>query len=211
MKLKIKNTSSYRTDDLRKLITLALKEEGMWSAGGSYFVQVRDCKGNRCHGLGWYNTSQFLLSLPTYYGPSGQRKKYAQELPDLGVAQLARVAIHEIGHTKGLHHEDMVNYWDIEVPWAHGLVIRVAEKAKPKVVTMDARIEARAKKADAKIVEIEGKLRELSNREKALWKRLRGWRRKQRYYLKKAADPKPERVVEISQAQALTRTDRTDH
>lgn len=203
MKLKITNTSSYRTDDLRKLITLALKEEGMWSPGGHYSVEVRDCKGNSCHGVGWYNTNQFLLSLPTYCGPAGQRQKYAQELPDLRVAQLARVAIHEIGHTKGLHHEDMVNWWELEVPWAHGLVIRVAEKAKPKVVTMDARIEARAKKADAKVAEIEAKLLDLSKKEKALWKRLRGWRRKQRYYLKKAAAPK--RVEEITLEQLKSR------
>ncbi len=190
MKLKITNTSSYRTDDLRKLITLALKEEGMWSPNGRYFVTVRDCKGNSCHGVGWYNSSQFLLSLPTYWGPSGQRKKHAQELPDFRVAQLARVAIHEIGHTKGLHHGDMVNYWDIEVPWAGGLVIRVAESAKPKTTTTDERVEERAMKVDAKVLEIEGKLLDLTKREKALWKRLRGWRRKQRYYLKKAASPK---------------------
>ncbi len=199
MKVRISNKSSYRTDDLRKLVTLALKEEGMWVPGPSYYVvNIRDCKGDWCHGRGFIRHENFTLKIPTMHGATeswggkpGDRKKYVDELPAVKVLQLAQVAVHEIAHNRGLNHQDgMCDWWNVDVPWAEGLVIRVAEAAKPKTKTLGEHVAARSANVDKRVDEVEQKLVLLGRRQKALKKRLTHWKAKQRYYAK-AATPKP--------------------
>lgn len=191
MRLNITNHGSYRTDDLRKLISAALRAEGMWAPNGWCQVEVEDCKGNNCHGLATIGIPAFKLMLPTLRGPSDNRRKFFEKLPVYLVKQLAQVAVHEIGHTQGMRHDEMVDWWEFEVPWADGLKVRLAESAKPKKVTPLERAERRSAHVDKKVAEVERKLLLLSRRKKALGKTLRGWRRKQRYYEKRAASPKP--------------------
>jgi hypothetical protein len=184
VKLNIRNKTWYRTSDLRKLITAALKAEGQWDDWGRWMVNVTYSRApTRISGWGYYNCRHIMsLHLPkTPVGKGGP----SDDLPADMVVIAAQVLVHEIGHNIGLRHEDMVDHRGIAVPWAEGLQVR--RVVSTKKATLDERVSARAKHVDAKVLEIEKKLETVKTREKKLRGRLREWKRKQSYYLKKAA------------------------
>ena len=132
--MKIDNSTHWRTDDLRKIITAAVIEEGLdpsdrWLFSIVYTRPGANRDGRYVTGWAYCNSRRVHLRVPRDH--------------DVPVKEFAQVAVHEIGHCKGLGHEDMVRTRSIAVPWVEGMVIRKrAERAKPAV---DKRAQAHAK------------------------------------------------------------------
>lgn len=181
MKLVLTNKTDWRSDDLRKIIIAGLKHEGVWTPRGHYYVRVTYGRRGPCStgGYGYYHRPEFSLHPP--------KRSDVEEMSPSMVIDLARVIMHEVGHNKGMMHDEMAALRDLDTTWCSGMRVR---RRVPRRVTTDERVEARANKVNAKIEEIESKLELMKAREKRLRKRLTHWRRKQRYYTKRAARPR---------------------
>ena len=181
MRLRISNETRWSTRDIRKLVVAGLKAEGQWGPGECYMVRIRySRRSGGVGGWGFYNRNSLMVAPPKL----GDRP----ELPHGTVMEMARVLIHEIGHNTGLTHKDMVPTRQIQVPWAEGLRVRAAT-VKPKPTPAE-RADQRAAHVTAKIEYIQKVIHKTQRREKVLAKQLTEWRKKERYYQRKAASPK---------------------
>ena len=160
IKLTIYNKTEWRKDDLRKLIYAGLKAEGPGDRPYRVYVEyTRQSRG--CSGYAYLNSGDITMRLP--------RPEWIEvvdgKAPEKIVHNFARVLVHEIGHTMGLKHEDMVKSHTIETPWADGLQLRAQVK---KVTTV-----SREDKARAAVERLEAKLIEETKRHKTNIKRLK--------------------------------------
>lgn len=86
-------------------------------------------------GYASYRAKWIKLCLPTrehVIGSDGRLK--ALDLTELSwghAVRIAQVAMHEVGHTRGLRHRDMIPPKDIPCDWAEEFVVR-AERPRPK-------------------------------------------------------------------------------
>ncbi len=162
--MKIENTTKWRTADLRKVFKAALKAEGLTEREAARYVDVAPGRW-RVRGCATLTGTWVRMTVPN---PKPGQECMPAELLD----KFARVFVHEIGHNAGLAHEDMMEWWEIPVPWTVGLEVRPKE-AKPEK-KRDLQAERRAK-AEKKLAEWEAK-------QKRAAKRVKYWRSKVRYY-----------------------------
>ena len=172
MSLRLKNDTTFRTDDLKLLVRYALRERGV--ADRLYWVRVHwnRRRWTAIGGWGSYHVPHFRLTIP--YWMRGR------DLAPEEIELLCKVALHEIDHTLGLRHGEMICMWrEMPVPaWAAGLVVRlkVATEKKPKEPLTVRRAEHVAKM-----------LERAERRLKIAQTVAKRWRVKQRYYERKAA------------------------
>lgn len=166
--MQVINKTKYRTDDLHKFFRAGFKAEG--EDHKEYIIEVNHAKGEWVHGYAYYNSYNMTLHLPKDH---------------VGPKNLAQVFVHELGHCLSLHHKDMMDVWEIEVPWIEGLAICKKEvKPKPKK-------DIQAKRYEHALLMLNRHVDKLA-REKRLAKK---WEQKVRYYEKafekrqKAASP----------------------
>lgn len=183
MKITIDNRTDYRTSDIRKLVRLALKEADVAHLP-RYHVRIRWAgRAGQIGGCASLSRCVFQLGLPRRASSDSPELR---ELPPPLVRQMAKVAVHEIHHTKGEKHGDMPsmvnNWWEMTLPWAEGLRVRREEPvAKPD----------RETKARAAVERLESLIEAEERRHvralKNLRTRLRKARTSVRYYDRKAA------------------------
>lgn len=131
--MKIKNTTHYRTDDLRKLIQrIALDElDGLQRRRLIVYAQYRTA--GRGNGEAFLRDNRIWLYL--YKKPEGGA---------LDAQQVAHTIAHEMAHTRGMEHADMKNTrysydgdWRAEYAWALEYEIRARDpKPKPDAKTL---------------------------------------------------------------------------
>jgi hypothetical protein len=88
--VKLRNTTRYRTDTLRRFLRAGIVANGLDPKG--YGIRVIPARGRRHCGLAYLDASWVRLSIPT---------------GALDVGVLARVFEHELAHNRGVRHEDM--------------------------------------------------------------------------------------------------------
>lgn len=169
--MKIKNTTRWRTSDLRRIFRAALKAEGLTEREAARYVDV--APGRRCV-RGCATITGTWVRMTVRNPLPGETEMPADKLD-----RFAQVFVHEIGHNAGLRHEDMVDWYTIKVPWTVGMEVRV-EEPKPKV-KRNLQAERRAH-AEKKLAEWQKK----AERAKRLAKK---WAGKVRYY-ERAAEKK---------------------
>lgn len=172
--MRLTNDTGWRTEDLRRLIAAACRADGIGTRG--MVVAVRHTRQRRgCTGYGWINSRSMVLRVPP---PLGDQ----ESMPDAVRDSLARVALHELAHCRGIVHGDMEPSlrWcrdDLPTPWADGLVVRrmAATVVAPRNVVAE-----RAEHAAAMLRRAERRLKLARSIE-------RRWRAKVRYYERRAA------------------------
>ena len=170
--MRIRNETYYRTGDLRKLFKAGFEAEGVNSRG--YYIRVCYARQAWATGYGFYNSKSLCVRLPSLETIKRRMalRVHKLQVVEVNVKRVAQVFVHEVGHTLGLRHREMVKSSSIEVSWSEGMEIRKKEvvpipKTDPKLV--------RFEHAKEKLREHEGKLR----REAKL---VRKWKKKVRYY-----------------------------
>jgi len=172
---RIINATCWRSDDIRKVVVKAMEQDGVDPQG--YTVKVEYARGKRYHGRGSYTSKWIKLIVPraTYFK--------GQDDPTLDVAMVARIAIHEFGHNRGLHHSDMSPWWEFEVPWTADMRIRLKDSAKPKPPRTGGQLrEERYWKAKDTLIKHTTELLRLEGILKSKRKLISKWRQKVRYY-----------------------------
>lgn len=187
------NRTHYRTGDLKKLVRKAMEETGVWQDRPcTVLVDYARQTGQRTiDGASFYGQGRYPGGRPGgEFGPHEHRWWRLALPPDLveltpkQITAAAQIAQHEIDHTRGLTHADMVKWWKVPVPWSDGLEIRAkaAALSKPKPPA-----DVKAREALARI---EAAIEAEEKRHATNIKRLRTRRRKAlasvRYYERKA-------------------------
>lgn len=135
-RLRLENETKWSSRDLRRFILAGMRHKGC----GDRTVTVVYGKGSALRGWGEY---------PTYWGVGGKRvshegrriqltlpgPSFTSQMAELGLEPinyltLAQVLEHEIDHTLGLEHKDMIDWWELQPTWHEGLSIEWHEPAK---------------------------------------------------------------------------------
>ena len=180
LRLEVVNGTAYDTRDIRRFLSAGMRAKGVeWRE-----VIIDYGKGSALSGWGVLGTEgdcnrhgiTIRLTLPS---PAFVAECRADGTDPIGYKGLAQVFEHEIDHTLGLKHKDMVGYWTLEPTWHEGLTIRFVE---PEVVDCATaarqRAAAREEHVRAMLKKAETRLRRAKTiRDK--------WARKVRYYDRK--------------------------
>lgn len=177
--MRLINKSRWDTGDLLKFLRECFKRAG--SDIRDYTIEIGNTSSSGIRGLGSYTRCWLKLRIPKQSKVSiiGLNGTAAIEFRDaVNTVELAQVAIHEVGHTQGLHHRDMISYKEIDASWAKDSVIRPKQlKARP---TMDEIIRKRYEKIRANIKRKETRMKRLKTSLKKLHNRRKYYERKLR-------------------------------
>ncbi len=153
MKLVLQNKTEWSTRDLRKFLIAGMQAKGVHHR----VVEVIHGRQNAHHGIAWVNTDHLRLSLP---GPSAV--KHGAKVDYL---KLAQVFEHEIDHTLGLTHKDMLDWWLLRPTWHEGLTIawcgqdKLAMDPSQRAAALSATIEQRRQHARRMLQRAETRLK----------------------------------------------------
>ena len=163
--LVLRNSTPYRTDDLRRLVLACLRAMG---ASEARRVEFFPAKRSSSRGWGEYGDEArgegYLVRVPVDRDDPN-RSSYGY--------RTAAVLAHEVAHTLGLRHGEMsdeLRYCrsSLSLPWAEGIVVR--RKAEPAKPTLSDRVAEREETARKKVAEWTRRLA-LARTKVRLWKR----------------------------------------
>jgi len=134
--MKLINETEWDSRDLRRVIMRCLYERG---------VNPKDYVIHVTKGRTKYSGYTYLRKVYCNVGRGGRYAYYIRlRVPDVkrtvktetkssniaiecmrvfDVKEFSRVLLHEIDHTRGLRHDEMISYWDIKVPFAKDYVV----------------------------------------------------------------------------------------
>ena len=116
--MKLVNETHLCTAELLKFLCLVCKGEGLDHA--EYHVKVRYMRGpNSICGWAWNVRWKGLWRIDVCI----RRRVIPGDLDGTYLRQFTQVFIHELGHTRGLKHKDMVVWEEIPVSFTEGVVI----------------------------------------------------------------------------------------
>lgn len=161
--MRIKNRTCWETKSLLRLLRKCFEKRGVDIK--EYTIEIVTSRRNPCiTGLGSYDFKWIQLGLPTRGRYLGNGKwENPTELAGDRAVRIAQVAMHEIDHTLGLHHKDMIPYTDIDAEWARSFVVRkkqprpaptkeeIAERRYKHVLELIKRNERRLKLAKTRL------------------------------------------------------------
>jgi len=99
-------------------------------------------------------------------------KKSNYEFDESEVERFSQIFIHELGHNRVLHHDEMLGSWKIDCKWARDFKVNIREN-KPKI--------KRDLKQD-RYDNAKNKVKELMTKIKRNNTLLKKWEKKVRYY-----------------------------
>lgn len=165
--MKLENETEWDTRSIVDFVKRGLRAKG--ADVTRMRVRIYTTKrGRDVGGYAYFNSHTFRIGLPKVAHAVDGRMP-----PDL-IRRFAQVLEHEVDHTFGLRHGQMMDSRDLEVPWSEGLIVVVGKvksvaKAKPSLR------ERRAANAKRQLEKWERKLAQAE-------KRAAAWRKKVRYY-----------------------------
>ncbi len=192
MKLKIRNNTDFRTDDLRALARRALIQFA--PDIGYYNVSFYWRKPRSPFGYGNYGIAIMQI------GIDHEWKNQTHLTLDQRI-RLVNTIEHEIEHNEGSHHCDMQmgHHFELDaIPWVEDVLVRLKPSAvaKLKKPTAQDRVDAREAKARKDLARWEAELLRREKSIKAAKKKISFYRRIVRYYDKRhklglvAAEPR---------------------
>ena len=110
--MKVINDTGWDTRDLRKLFYRGLQNEGVNPQ--PYRITVRMARGTRVTGFGNYTRPCICLFIPKVLVALNEEAEDIP-MPQPLVEELCQIFIHEVGHTQGLRHREMMAIEDIDV------------------------------------------------------------------------------------------------
>lgn len=166
--MKLTNQTQWSTADLKRFLVAGLRAKG--ADVERMRITIYTSKRGGPLGVGgyaWYDSHRLKLGAPKVEFATEGRMTAEQLL------RMAQVLEHEIDHTFGLRHGEMLPSTQLRPTWQEGLEIRVQapKPTKPKPSLK----ERRAELARKQLAVWEAKVRRAENRAKY-------WRRKVRYY-----------------------------
>jgi len=185
--MRVLNHTQYRTADLAAFFRAGLKAQ-VGAEWKSYVIEVYPY-GKRRISRARYNQPRIWMVLPEeWQGPDGlwQSAVRGWALPRkwkslprrANIVRLAWVFVHEVGHTLGLHHKDMQTIGGMEIPpWCLGLEIRSKE----------APVRTSGDRATSRAAHVQAMVERWGRRLVVARRTLAKWRRKARYYERRAA------------------------
>jgi len=172
--MKIQNKSSYDTEDLRAFFSEVFRHEGVKHSG--YKITVRNTRYPRqdcCTGCAYLNSKVMTIRLPTQARVMGSDGysccKDAEIMPN--PEKVAQVVAHEIHHTLGYTHGEMLRSSKLSTPSKLPIVRLKQEKPKGKEDLVEKRYHHALKK-----------LKEWQKKEKKALTIRRKWHKKVAYY-----------------------------
>ena len=187
--MKVTNTTHYRTEDLRRIAATAIKAEGLSSR--NYLVEFVPGRASYVRGWGYYYRKHIRIMIPATHmlrdEATGRcRRERRPRFTD--VTQVAQVIAHELGHNRGLHHDEMRHLSTLDVSWCAGLSIRATAVITRKRDVVAERATHATKMLDRWV-----------KKRKAAEQREKHWRSKARYYERALAAREEKRAAGLGQ------------
>jgi hypothetical protein len=107
--MKLRNLTKWSTDELRELIAATFKAAGVSHAG--YLVEVRNTRRGLAHfsGLAWVGRPHLRMCVPATQVRVDKEIAGVEWRPyDFEAVDFVQVLTHEILHTLGLRHREML-------------------------------------------------------------------------------------------------------
>jgi hypothetical protein len=179
--MKIKNRTEWSTKDFQKLMNECVRREGM----DNHRTVIIEYSKRFCttHGIASVNGNwirMFVLKPVVEYNEGSEIKKKLREFDSV---LFAEIFTHELGHNRGLHHEDMIKLSDMDMIWAKEFKINLKEGLKFENGKIVSAIPKEPR--NLKTERYEHALRMMKEKEQSLRRNqslLRKWRCKVRYY-----------------------------
>jgi hypothetical protein len=179
MKIKLTNKTSFRDDDLRKIMHEACARAGVaakWIVfrvnPGKLHIRGRATIANQRSSLIW-GTCTMRIPKFEIWGPGrhGERERTERNW----ITEICQVALHEAMHLAGVRHKDMTEeqyYCRMPVPWAAEMQLRAKEVAPavPREERMAAARGDRLEHAQAMLAKAQTRSKRAATIEKK-WKR----------------------------------------
>jgi len=184
--MKVENKTRWDTRDLRKFFLAGLKALG---ASKDKTIIVKYNRSTRARGEEYVSGHAYY---PSWYNREGDEIQLNIPREEFDLFSLAQVFEHEIGHTLGVRHKDMLPVDELTPTWHEGLILRKKE-SKSQLSKEEKRAETARKREQhvrEKVREYEEKLDGLEKTRKRWKKRLAEWKKKAAYYERKAASNK---------------------
>jgi hypothetical protein len=182
--MKIKNKTEWSTRDLQKLMNECVRREGM---DNHRTVIIEYSKRFRTtHGVAsvygrWIK--MYVLRPILEYNEGSEIKKKFWEFDSV---LFAEIFTHELGHNRGLHHDEMISLSSMDMSWAKEFKVNLKNGLKfengqiVSAVPKEPR-DLKKERYQNVLMHIKEKETELKRTQTLLKK----WKRKQRYYEKK--------------------------
>jgi hypothetical protein len=179
--MKIKNYTQWNTKDLQKLMNECVRREGM----DNHRIVIIEYSKRFCttHGLASINGNwirMFVLKPIVEYNEGSEIRKKLREFDSM---LFAEIFTHELGHNRGLHHDEMVSISDFEMAWAKEFKVNLKDELKfenGKIISAIPK-EPRNLKTERYEKTLK-KVREFETKVKRYKNLLRKWEKKQKYY-----------------------------
>jgi hypothetical protein len=160
LRLKVVNRTTYDARDIRRFLSAGMRAKGVeWRE-----VEIYYGKGSALHGWGVLGTEgdcnrhgiTIRLTLPP---PAFVAECRADGRDPVDYRKLAQIFEHEIDHTLGLNHKNMIDWWTLEPTWHEGLTIKFAEPevidcataARQRAAAREEHVRAMLKKAETRL------------------------------------------------------------
>jgi hypothetical protein len=176
----VQNWTHFRDDDVLAFVRANMAEAGVDTRTCVVKVDYAKKPGRQCEGAAFYGLGRYPSG-----GEGGDyrvgetrwwRMAFPQDVDNLSEKQIrfaCQIAQHEIDHTRGLGHADMIWWGDIPTEFAAGLQMRM--RALP--VKKAAVPQSRREQSRAELERVEKRIAEIEEKHAATMKR---WKKKLR-------------------------------
>jgi len=169
--MKLTNRTDWNTRDLQKLINECIRREGVENKRR---VEIEYNRGEyeAYRGRAWVNCNWVKMIVPKPVTRQYNDGEWKEKETIFDTVKFAKVFIHELGHNRGLHHDEMISWTEIDGEWAKDFEVNPKEeKPKPERDLVK-------EKYQRTLEHIKQKERLLKRNQNLLKK----WQGKQRYY-----------------------------
>ncbi len=164
--VRVTNDTRWNTTDLRRLFAKGLRSMEVKTPRNVYVRYRRDLNPHSTWvgGRAWLNSSRIEIYLPRPERVDGR----------LDITDLAQTWVHEVQHTQGFRHRDMVCSSKLRVPWSAGMGVRLDPPKEQRAAAKPS--------IDSKVGHAEKMLKRAATRLKRAKTLHDKWFRKVRYY-----------------------------
>lgn len=170
--MEITNRTEWNTKDFQKLINECIRREGI---GNHRRIEIEYARHSwsSYHGRAWVNSNWIKMIVPRPITKEFIDGEYRPTETVFNPETFAKIFIHELGHNRGLQHEEMISWSQIDATWAKDF--KVGLKEELKIIKQDKTV-------------IDNKVKEINEQLDKLREKINYWQKE--YHEKNNVSPK---------------------
>lgn len=121
--------TEWNTKDLQKLMNECIRREGVEN---NRRIEIEYAKHSweSYSGRAWVNSNWIKMIVPRPITKGWIDKEYRPKETIFDAEKFAKVFIHELGHNRGLRHEEMINWSEVDASWTKDFKVGLKDGLK---------------------------------------------------------------------------------